>query len=1027
MLLAIELLKRITNEADAVVSLKPIQKTEQPMKKTLSLIFLVAVASAAAEAQVISWNDNNGNTIPATGLAGVVAATNWNNSNPGSGGGLSAMLDNSNSTTTAGFTVTGTYGGWGIFGFGTVDGDATYNRTLLGGYANTASGVGPEVFSITGIPYYQYNLIAYFSSDTAGRTGTVACASAGVTNDFTTLGPLSVGYSTNSSGGLGTQQTTIATLTQTTDTTGANPMANYAVFTNLSGSSQTLTLSIPNGGGLAGFQIVSVINLPTLSLSADTTATPSTNVYVGSTVTFSASFAGTLPITNQWEVNTGGGFVPIAGATNSTLTLTNLQLADAGSYALFASNAAGSSNSTPVILSVSAQPSTVALDVQFTGNWLGSGNAPAQTGSAVIGNGGDVWNTFSNPTGSATVAGTARGTNLVLFDTGNISTPITMDYVADYVFNGTAFGDGNPFYDIASPYANLMSGYMGSVTTTTADTNTVTLHHLTPGIYDLYLYVCGRDSDGQNRVDVLFANDQTGQCGPNNGAYTLTPGVNFLHLTPTVTTNGVLTISFYGTTDAGQGLLNGFQLSGPATTPSLSLSMDTVCDSPLNDYVGRTVSFTAAFAGIPRPSLQWEVNKGSGFVAIAGATNSTLTLANLQITDSGSYALFATNTSGGQNSTPLTLNVQPLPSPLAVNVQFIGTSYGSGVATTQVGGAATGGGSDYWNPVSNPNPVGVDTNLISGNGLLLSDVNNYGSPLTLDYVATQDYNNGGNTPFNGSSSPAVNLMQASLVALNTNTATVTLHGIPAGVYDLYLYSCASTNAQQVVTRFSANDSFDDCGPNNGNNTLILGTNYVHLTPTVAANGILTISLVGTANGQGNLNGIQLSGPGATTTAPLADFTGTPTSALTGQPVVFTDASTGNITNWVWNFGDGQSVTNTSNANVSHAYSSGGAYTVSLTVTGQSGANTSTRSGYITVTQASVPVLSGPTLSNGNLILNGTGGSAGAQYRILTTTNLALPLASWTPVYTNNFAPDGSFGYTNSLSGSSASFFRVATP
>lgn len=978
---------------------------------------------------MISWNDNNGNTIPATGLAGVVAVTNWNNSNPVSGQGMSAMPDNSNAATTAAFTVTGTYGGWGILGFGSVDGDGTYNRTLLGGYANTASGVGPEVFSITGIPYYRYNLIAYFSSDIADRIGTIACSGAGVTYDFTTPGPLSVGYSTNSGGGLGTQQTNVATLTQTTDTTGANPIANYAVFTNLSGGSQMLTLSIPNGGGMAGFQIVSVINLPTLSLSADTTASPTTNAYVGSTVTFSASFAGTLPITNQWEFNTGGGFVPIAGATNTTLTLTDLQFTNAGSYALFASNAAGSSNSTPLRLNVLASPANgLAINVQFTGNGFGSGNAPAQTGPVVIGNGGDVWNTVSNPYASATVAGTARGTNLALFDAGDITTPITMDYVADYLFNGTAFGDGNPFFDIGSPYAPVMSGYMGTVTTTTADTNTITLHNLTPGIYDLYLYVCGRDSDGQSRADVLFANDQTGVCGPNNFASTLIPATNYLHLTPTVTTNGVLNISFYGHDASGEGLLNGFQLSGPDTNVSLSLSMDTVCDSPPNDYVGRTVSFSAAFAGIPKPSLQWKVNKGSGFVPITGATNSTLTLPNSQTTNSGSYELVAANAAGTLSSSPLTLNVQPLPSPLAIDVQFNGTSLGSGLAQTQVGSAVIGGGSDYWNPVTNPNPLAGATNAISGSGLLLSDVNDYGTPLTLDYTGGQDFNNAGNTPFNGSGSPAANLMQASLVALNTNTATVTLHGIPAGVYNLYLYSCARTNAQQVVTRFAANDSFDNCGPNNGNSTLILETNYVHLTPTVAANGLLNISLVGLANDQGNLNGIQLNGPGATTTPPTASFSGAPTSALTGHSVVFTDSSTGNITNWVWNFGDGQSVTNSSNANISHAYSTPGTYTVSLTVTGQSGANTSTRTGYITVTQAPTPIFGGPVLSNGSLILSGTGGgSAGAQYRILTTTNLALPPASWTPVFTNNFAPDGSFGYTNSPLTNRASFFRVVSP
>ena len=99
------------------------------------------------------------------------------------------------------------------------------------------------MLSITGIPYSTYNLIVYFSSDTASRAGTISDANAGITYDFSTIGPSSV------SG-------TNAILLQTTDTTGANLLANYAIFSNLSGSSDTLTLSIPNGGGIAGFQIV---------------------------------------------------------------------------------------------------------------------------------------------------------------------------------------------------------------------------------------------------------------------------------------------------------------------------------------------------------------------------------------------------------------------------------------------------------------------------------------------------------------------------------------------------------------------------------------------------------------------------------------------------------------------------------------------------------------------------------------------------------------------------------------------------
>ena len=189
--------------------------------------------------QIISWNENDSYTIPSTGSAGVVSATNWNNSNAGM-----SLSDNTGAASGASFSIAGWWGPWEITAVGGADADGTYNRALLSGYANTSSGAGSEVFSITGIPYSTYNVIVYFSSDsTTNRTGTISSANAGQTFDFTTIGPASVNG-------------TNAVLTQTTDTTGTNPLANYAVFTNVSGSSETLTLSVPKGGGIAGFQIV---------------------------------------------------------------------------------------------------------------------------------------------------------------------------------------------------------------------------------------------------------------------------------------------------------------------------------------------------------------------------------------------------------------------------------------------------------------------------------------------------------------------------------------------------------------------------------------------------------------------------------------------------------------------------------------------------------------------------------------------------------------------------------------------------
>jgi len=74
-------------------------------------------------------------------------------------------------------------------------------------------------------------------------------------------------------------------------------------------------------------------------------------------------------------------------------------------------------------------------------------------------------------------------------------------------------------------------------------------------------------------------------------------------------------------------------------------------------------------------------------------------------------------------------------------------------------------------------------------------------------------------------------------------------------------------------------------------------------------------------------------------APVAEFSGSPTSGTEPLTVSFTDLSTGSITSWSWTFGDGGTVTT---ENPSHQYTSAGTYTVSLTVTGPGGSDGETK-------------------------------------------------------------------------------------
>jgi PKD repeat protein len=80
-------------------------------------------------------------------------------------------------------------------------------------------------------------------------------------------------------------------------------------------------------------------------------------------------------------------------------------------------------------------------------------------------------------------------------------------------------------------------------------------------------------------------------------------------------------------------------------------------------------------------------------------------------------------------------------------------------------------------------------------------------------------------------------------------------------------------------------------------------------------------------------------------APVANFTGTPTSGPAPLTVQFTDTSTDSPTGWLWDFGDGGTSTV---QNPSHTYSDPGTYTVSLTATNPAGNDSVTKTDYISV-------------------------------------------------------------------------------
>lgn len=130
-----------------------------------------------------------------------------------------------------------------------------------------------------------------------------------------------------------------------------------------------------------------------------------------------------------------------------------------------------------------------------------------------------------------------------------------------------------------------------------------------------------------------------------------------------------------------------------------------------------------------------------------------------------------------------------------------------------------------------------------------------------------------------------------------------------------------------------------------------------------------------------------SNPVPTTVAvPVAAFTVSPSTGSVPVMVTFTDRSTNNPTDWLWNFGDG---TTSTNPNPTHSYANPGTYTVSLKATNAAGS--SNPATYVYTANPAIPPA--PT----NPVVNGTKGQ-----NVTDGTNLFIVTLRNQDVYVTKF-------------------------
>lgn len=149
-----------------------------------------------------------------------------------------------------------------------------------------------------------------------------------------------------------------------------------------------------------------------------------------------------------------------------------------------------------------------------------------------------------------------------------------------------------------------------------------------------------------------------------------------------------------------------------------------------------------------------------------------------------------------------------------------------------------------------------------------------------------------------------------------------------------------------------------------NVTLPASSTWTNSNPSIGlpASGSGNISFVSTNPGNANISYTSPCGSGTFTITvnpgPVAAFTAN--NVCLGNPIQFTDQSTGGATTWSWNFGDGNTSTQQS---PSHTYTASGTYTVSLNASAPGGCN-STATQVVTVSPQPIANFSSATVCLG---------------------------------------------------------------
>ena len=197
---------------------------------------------------------------------------------------------------------------------------------------------------------------------------------------------------------------------------------------------------------------------------------------VGSTATFSVTATGAAQLTYQWSkdstnlVDTGA----ISGATTSILTINNVQLTNAGSYAVLVTNVYGNMSTGAVLTVTLSSPVT---DFNYTTNNDGSISITGYQGSG-------GWVIIPNPINGRPVTSIAGFTFNSWPSLANVTIPSSVTTIAGYAFyNCTSLTNVNIGSGVTN-IGNLAFSYCSSLTAITVDGSNPAYSSLAGTLFD---------------------------------------------------------------------------------------------------------------------------------------------------------------------------------------------------------------------------------------------------------------------------------------------------------------------------------------------------------------------------------------------------------------------------------------------------------------------------------------------------------------------------------------------------------------